>query len=277
MSSLLKLILTVFIFSIAKQGDCAQQAKSIANYASNPVLSEPESASIQLPTQINLAAEDGWPPFADQYGKGVSHQLIQNAFNQVGIKVNSILVPHSRGVQMALDGNVDGVFNIAKLKQRQDTFIFGEQPLFISKSIFFQAKSKPIKASSPQQLTDKMRIGKIKGFYYGGNIDELTNIQFLEVSNQYQLINLLLTGKIDAALMYQEVAQKYIDQMGVGDEIEPAFDNQIIHVYLAFSRQQPYSQSLAKQLDLGLKKLIDNGTYQKIISGYAQPIAHSQK
>lgn len=269
----LKYLLTISLFLCGNSSFASQE---LAIPLEDPAIqsSTIENSQItlnnSLPVRISLAAEDSWPPFADQYGKGVSHQLIHAAFEQVGITVDTILVPYSRGLKMASEGSVDGVFNVAKLKQRQDDYRFGEQALFISHSLFFHSKSRPMLAKSKSQLTSGTRIGKVKGFYYGGEIDTLNQVEFVDVDNQYQLINLLLTGKIDGALMYQEVAQRYIQQMKVSDDIIPAFDNQQNMIFLAFSKQTPHSQRLASVFDLGLKKLKNNGSYQQIISGYAQ-------
>ena len=53
------------------------------------------------PQAITLAAEDSWPPFANQFGQGISHRLIQAAFKQSHIEVNSLVVPYSRALMMA--------------------------------------------------------------------------------------------------------------------------------------------------------------------------------
>lgn len=227
----------------------------------------PESSRLH---HVSLAAEDGWPPFADQYGKGVSHRLIHAAFKQVDVSVSTIVVPYSRGLRMASEGSVEGVFNVAKLKPLKKDYFFGQQALFISHSLFFQSKSQPLLAKNKYQLNGGTRIGKVKGFYYGGEIHKLTQVEFVEVENQYQLINLLLANRIDGALMYQEVAQRYIEQMKVSDEIIPAFENHRNPIYLAFSRQIPHGKKLAATFDIGLKQLKQNGRYQQILSGYAE-------
>jgi polar amino acid transport system substrate-binding protein len=217
---------------------------------------------------ITLAAEDSWPPFADQFGKGISHQLVKSAFAQVGISVETLVVPYSRGLRMTERGNVDGVFNVTKEVSTQDKFIFGKLALFQASASFYQHKSHPISAKTKYDLVPKTVIGVIKGYEYGDEFPQLVKqkdwVLFI-ANNQMQLINMLLVNRIDLAVMFDAVAKEQLTQMGVNEEVKPIFNNHQSDIFVAFSKHQPNSLRLAKKLDEGLIKLKSQGQYAKLL------------
>lgn len=222
------------------------------------------------PSQIiTLAAEDSWPPFANQFGQGISHQLIQAAFKQTHIEVNSLVVPYSRALMMAEKGAVDGVFNVTREASTEQRFVFGNTPLFIAKASFYQRKQRPLIAENKWKIPKGSIIGVIKSYEYGDEFPELVKqrqLNLVTVATQQQLINLLLIGRIDAAVMFDLVAQEKLQNMGVTDEVIAAFNNHSSNIYLAFSKQNPKSTLLAQALDQGLAILKENGQYQQLLS-----------
>lgn len=231
-----------------------------------------ESLNFPKPNQpkiITLAAEDSWPPFANQLGQGISHRLIEAAFKKSQIEVNSLVVPYSRALMMAEKGAVDGVFNVTREASTEQRFVFGEMPLFVAKASFYQRKQRSLLAENKWKIPKGSIIGVIKSYEYGDEFPELVKqrqLNIVTVATQQQLINLLLIGRIDAAVMFDLVAQENLQKMGVNDEVIPAFDNHTSNIYLAFSKENPKAILLAKALDQGLSALKANGQYQLLLS-----------
>lgn len=221
------------------------------------------------PNHISIAAEDGWPPFADQYGRGISHQIIETVFERQNVEVRSVIVPYNRALLMAENGDVDAVFNVSRHKSASDKYLFGKHPLFITNSVIFENTKRPIAARTIKQLANKTRVGVIKGFEYDGQILNRNDLEFIVVDNQYQLINLLLVNRIDAAVMYEKVAESYIKQMGVATEISKAFVLHTGEIYIGFSKQRPYAQQLVQLFDQGLEEFLQEEIYHNLIAGYA--------
>ncbi|WP_428611777.1 substrate-binding periplasmic protein [Shewanella sp.] len=217
------------------------------------------------PTKVRLAAEDNWAPFADPYGKGLSHKLVKQAFARVDIDVDSIVVSYARGVVMTKQGLVDGVFNLHKERKTESEFIFGKQPLFTASASFYQNNAHPITAEDKWHLPQGFVVGIIKGYEYGDELEQLNQLKLIELDNHNQLINLLLLNRIDAAIMYDEVAKQYLQQMGVDRVIGPSVHNHTGDLYVAFSKQSPNAQHYAEKLDQGLTALKQDGSYQAIM------------
>ncbi|QYJ80538.1 transporter substrate-binding domain-containing protein [Shewanella acanthi] len=233
--------------------------------------STPSSQSTTAST-ITLAAEDSWPPFADQFGHGISHRLIKAAFEQLPYEINSLIVPYSRGLMMAEKGSVDGVFNVSKEESTEQRFVFGNTPLFVATASFYQKKQTKT-VNNKWALPIGSTVGIIKSYEYGNEFNELVKqrkLNIVTVTTQQQLVNLLLIGRIDAALMYDLVAQEVLAKMGVDGEVQSVFINHSSNIYLAFSKQSPRAKQLAQELDLGLLRLKTNGKYQQLLSTQTQ-------
>ncbi|WP_076412693.1 ABC transporter substrate-binding protein [Shewanella sp. UCD-KL12] len=226
---------------------------------------------------IKLAAEDNWAPYAEASGTGISHSLINSAFSRVGVQVDSIVVPYSRAVVMAKKGIVDGVFNLVKERSTEDHFIFGEQPLFSASASFYQNVNTPLDVHDKWKLPAHTKVGIIEGYEYGDELHLLPNIHIVKLSNHNQLINLLLLDRIDLAIMYDLVAEQYIAQMGVTTEIKQTFHNHTGNVYLAFSKENPQANSLAKLLDTGISSLKQDGSYQKIMASITPKVSNDRQ
>jgi len=232
-------------------------------------------AADDMAKTIKLAAEDNWAPYAESSGSGLSHSLINSAFSRVGIEVDSIVVPYARAVVMAKKGIVDGVFNLIKEKSTQDQFIFGKQALFSATASFYQNNHSPLNVRSKWKLPQNTKVGIIDGYEYGDELSDLPNIRLIKLSNHNQLINLLLLNRIDTAIMYDLVAEQYIEQMRVSSEISSTFINHTGQVYLAFSKKNPEAKHLAELLDTGLTALKNDGSYQQIMTSSIQTAHHS--
>ncbi|WP_350431464.1 transporter substrate-binding domain-containing protein [Shewanella sp. H8] len=220
------------------------------------------------PLKITLAAEDGWPPFANEFGSGISHNLINQAFKQVDVDVSTIIVPYTRGLIMTERGSVDGVFNVTREESTIDRFVFGNEPLFTVTASFFFAKEHPTMANNKWQLPSRSIIGIVNGYEYGDEFNTLVEqrkLQVITVNSQRQLINLLLVGRIDTAIMFDLVADVYIQQMGVEDDITAKFINHKSEIFVAFSKLNPQAERLSKLLDEGLLTLQKQGKYHQLL------------
>ncbi|QYJ87966.1 transporter substrate-binding domain-containing protein [Shewanella mesophila] len=230
------------------------------------IMLHPSLQADDKPHHIKVAAEDNWAPFADHNGKGLSHDLINQAFSLMNISVDTIVVPYARGLVMADRGLVDAVFNLHKELSTEDRFIFGSEPLFSTTASFYQNDAYPITAHTKWNIPKNTTVGIIEGYEYGDELANLTHLKLVKVKNHSQLINLLLLNRLDAVIMYDQVAKQYLAEMGVSDVISKSVHNHTGELYLAFSKRSPYAKQFADMLDQGLKALHQDGRYDKIMS-----------
>lgn len=107
----------------------------------------------------------------------------------------------------------------------------------------------------------------IKSYEYGDDFPKLVKQQQLNivtVANQQQLINLLLIGRIDTALMFDLVAKENLKKWAW---MMTSFQYLLTTaaIFLAFSKENPQAQTLATKLDAGLSQLKATGQYEKLL------------
>lgn len=216
-----------------------------------------------------IAVENSWPPYADEMGEGLSTSIVKHAFSAVGITPKIQVLPYARVLYDIKSGNVVGGFNVSKQASTEAIYLFGNSALFIAKSSFFFRPEDGAKYANINDLPDDFKVGRIFGYEYGQTFEhEQHRFRELKVSSQTQLINILLAGRVDAVIMYDEVAKYTLNKMKLDStSLYRGFPNKESRIHLAFSRKHPGSEALAKALDKGIEIIHSNGIYEKIVTG----------
>lgn len=208
-------------------------------------------------TDIVLAVEDSWPPFSLSDGTGISQQKVRQAYQLMGMNVNFVVVPYARALHMTLLGEVDGTFNVTKQQSTIKLFKFGQEPLLQASASFYYPTHKNLGLTSIEEAPDGLVIALIIGYEYG-ELYEQNRSRFNEirVSNQRQIISLLLKNRVDAAIMFDDVAHYYLQQMQLTQSaIEKGDINHTSDIYVAFNKDNPELQNFINKLDSGLQMI----------------------
>lgn len=215
-----------------------------------------------LANVVRLAAEDSWPPFAKEDGSGIARTIIEKAYAYTGTRVEFITVPYARALLMAEQGKVDGAFNVTKQASTENTFAFGSQPLLRVSASFYYPKQSKLNYRNVDEIPTDTVIATIIGYEYGDRF-EANRARFAEsrVASQQQIIKLLLSERIDMAILFDEVASYTLAQMGLSqDAIKQGKINHTSDIYVAFNKALANSDKL-KKLDLGLKAIEQESAY----------------
>ncbi len=206
-----------------------------------------------------LAIENSWPPFADADGQGISRQLIEKAMEDSEFDVSFIVVPYSRALQMAEYGQVDGCLNVTRQQDTEEKFLFGQQPLLQATASFYYPQGSAQEYESITDVPSGTSIGLITGYEYGNEFEaQRHRFREVRVANQRQLIGLLDAGRIDMAIMFDQVAAYTLSSMALSlNHIRRGALNQTSDIYVAFSRGRDEEQieAMMAALDKGLNKL----------------------
>lgn len=218
------------------------------------------SISVQLTASekvITFAAENSWPPYADSQGNGISKTLIQQALKGSKFRPEFIAVPYARALQMTEYGEVHGCFNVTRQTDTEDKFLFGEQALLVAHASYFYSAKNVKNYSSVDEIPDGASIGLILGYEYGNEYEKQRHrFREFRVSSQEQIIRMLLSGRVDMAIMFDEVAAYHLDMLNLSeDDVIKGARNHSSDIYVALSRKKAESAEIAKALDKGLAKI----------------------
>ena len=224
-------------------------------------------ATEQLP--VRIAAEDNWPPFSDENGKGLSTQLVSAAFARSGYRIETITVPYARALHYTAQGKTEACWNVTRQTNTERDYLLHQQPLFqAASSFYFHGVAKNYR--SVAEIPDGTVVGVILGYEYGDLFEQhKKRFQLVEVSTHPQLIALLQHDKVQLAIFFDDVLAYYLAQPALRDiRLQKGQLNHISDIYVAFSRVSPRSQQLADALDAGLTELQRNGDYQRILKQF---------
>jgi len=200
--------------------------------------------------------EDSWPPYADAQGNGLSKDIIQKAFDSVNVKVEFVTVPYARALRMAEFGKVHGAFNVTKQKSTTDKFNFGEVPILQAPASYYYPAASKLNFTTVADIPKGTTIALIIGYEYG-NVYNIYRSRFDEVrvSNQKQIIQLLIRNRVDVAIMFDKVATYKLAEMGLSDNaIKKGKINHNSKIFVAFSKKKN-TKNIIQKLDEGLIKI----------------------
>jgi polar amino acid transport system substrate-binding protein len=216
-----------------------------------------------------LLVEDSWPPYAMPNGSGLSVSIVQHAFRAVGYEPKIEVRPYARVLTEVENGVADGGFNVTRQTSTEDVYHFGSVPILTASASFYFRKEDAVKYLGFKELPNGIRIGLINGYEYGDTYEK-NRAGFSEVrlNQQAQIISMLRLDRIDAGIMFDEVANYTLRSMTPAPvNIVKGFQNHQSNIYVAFSRSRDNTEAYSRLLDQGLEIIKVNGTYDKILLG----------
>ena len=218
---------------------------------------------------ITIAAEDNWPPFSDEKGRGLSYTLVQAALRQSGYQLKTVVVPYARALYYTEHNMVDGCWNVTKQQSTRSRFLLHQVPLFRASSSFYYYKTAK-NFSSIAAIPNRTVVGVILGYEYGDDFEKhKQRFHLVEVSSHEQLLKLLQAEKLDVALFYDDVLSFYLQQWQVADPlIIRGAENFVSELFIAFDKNNEQSQQKADALDQGLRQLQQSGEYQRLMDAF---------
>ncbi len=212
-----------------------------------------------------------YPPY---YGEklennGVITVIIREALKRAGYELKVIFFPWARAEMMAKNGDSDGMFPPWHTKEREQWFIFSNQIPIPNAIGFYKQKDKKIIFKTYQDLKP-YRIGSVLGYAYPKDFLEAK----LRINKNYtdeRLIEGLVQEKIDLAIIDKLQAEyllhtNFADQSDKFEFMEPPIE--VKNQYLVISRKTKNAQKKINDFNHGLKMLINDGTFKKILEQY---------
>jgi len=218
---------------------------------------------------VKLVA-DPYPPYqykANNTVKGIDHDIITAAFEEYKIKTKTQLFPWEVCIEHMEMKKVDGIFQITITPEREKTFLFSK-PFRTAKTVLFRNTKTPVRFNKDVEILCQLKrykLGVLAGYSYDPMIDSLREPVRTEVKRQEMLLENLLRGKFDLAIMDLGVAAYLMEKMDM-DGIERVEGYEITRqLHVAF---QKHLYELINLFNAGLDKVREKGLYNKIFENY---------
>lgn len=224
---------------------------------------------------VTIAAEDNWPPFSDERGRGLSTAIVSKAYKLTGYELKTVAVPYARALHYAELNTTDGCWNVTRQRSTEQKFLLHQVPLFKAASSFYYYKSAKPYASVADIPTGAV-VGVILGYEYGDLYEEhKTRFHLVEVSNHEQLLALLNDNKLDLAIFFDDVLNFYLKRLKRKElQVVRGKLNFVSEIYVAFNRDDPHNKERAAALDHGIRLLHETGDYKKLLIQFGVEAVH---
>ncbi|HOP31495.1 MAG TPA: transporter substrate-binding domain-containing protein [Spirochaetota bacterium] len=233
-----------------------------------PLSSEPASEN----KKIIIGACD-WEPYTGEKMKGLGlfSALSIEALKRAGYESKIVIYPWARALIEAREGNIHALLGASYTEDRINYFSYPE-PLWTTKVVFFTSMNngRNRRFTSVKNLAPA-RIGVLNGSNLVAELSGVEGITLDKAAAVELNIKKIAYGRMDY-LVEDKTAVEYIIQMKM-----PELKNKIVYLYppykkesqyLVFSKKNPGYNKLTADFNRGLKSIINDGTYKKIVESF---------
>ena len=210
--------------------------------------------------------------------RGFLVELIEVAAKDAGFQVKWLSVPFKRAIQMMRNGDADAMYPVLFTKPRSEYMYFKDLELAEECNYLVTLKDSPINFS--ENLSNfKLDgiVGITDAYSYGKVFDNLINsgkVNTLKVSEDKQLVKLLLSGRIDVALGNQLPLSWQFQKINALEKVKFSQSSlSCAKMHLAFSRQKENFKERSKKLATAIAKINQDkpeGSTEKVDSSSSQ-------
>jgi len=168
------------------------------------------SARILAQDVVNLGATE-YPPYS---GEGLVHgglinQIVTEAYEAVGYKVNVHFFPWSRAARMTREGDLDGLAQVWKRAVRNSWLLYSDPVPSSNEVVFYKRKNAKIEFDSQNYLSLKpYTIGTGRGYANPPSFELVQkHLRIEEVTEDIQNLRKLVSGRIDLVIIDKLVGQ----------------------------------------------------------------------
>ncbi|WP_028456605.1 substrate-binding periplasmic protein [Chitinilyticum litopenaei] len=216
-----------------------------------------------------ICVEDAWPPFAMvEKGRpaGAMVELVAAAYAQSGITPRFESGSYNRCLKLTLQGEYDGLLDVARNSERVPQFVWSTRPILIMKLHLVGHAGLPPEAPSYAAMRGR-KVGMTTGYEYPDAMLSQPGLVRVESSSELGNFRQLAQGKIDFMLLSEgtlatmlaalpPAQRKAIRDWGVIDELP---------LFVAFYKDGLQAEDYSTALDHGLEVVQRSGQQQAIM------------
>ena len=209
--------------------------------------------------------------YRDNMPSGFFADLLEQAMAGAGLRAEFRVRPWARCFDEVRNGEIDGLFSLYRVEDRDRIFLFSNVPLYIAEEHVYMAKGHGFDAKHWRAALKDKRVGVLNGSYHGKAFAE-AEAQHLfasieRVNSTESLVAMLAAGRLDAVFSTKELMLHAEAVTGQAlDGTEPAVE--LMPTYLAFTRKRDMT-ALRDAFDAELRKMKADGRYDALLKRHA--------
>lgn len=220
--------------------------------------------------KVEIIAEDDWFPYSGKFEdgpRGIAVDIVRAAFAAENTTVVFKMMNYDRGMALVKEGLAVGCFDAPRTREIEDAYLWHDEKLFGSDGFFYALSAYSGSIHNIADIAGK-KIGLTQGYGYGDVIDLDTRIVKEYSKTDTIIIKKLLSNRLDFIILFDKIADYLIPKLCIQGKIKPVGKATHIDLYIAFSKTHPEARKWRDIFNRGLRKIKEDGTYQKIIDGW---------
>jgi polar amino acid transport system substrate-binding protein len=227
--------------------------------------------SVTASDDVPLIVFEDYPPYEYMEGdeaKGINIDLIREAFRRMGVTPVFELRPWKRALMELKSGEVMALSSGFKTKEREGFAIFPDEPLAMEVNVITTLASCPLQIFGPRDLRG-LSLGVVREYTYGAEVDGLGDVERVETNSSRQLLDMLLAGRMDAAVGNRAVFDHQAARIGRRNDLRYACEIGRGALYLFFSRARgARAEALSRRFGQAIAAMRRDGTFAAIEAKY---------
>ncbi|PMJ93128.1 transporter substrate-binding domain-containing protein [Vibrio sp. 10N.261.55.A7] len=216
---------------------------------------------------IKLTSGDWLPYTSSQPGGGLVEKVVAQAFKTQGYDVQIDYLPWMRSAKLVEHSHYDATFPWYSSEERREVFTYSANPLLSADTLIFHHKDVDLKWNEISDL-GKYKVGGVEGFFSTQLLNE-NGVETVKSASSEETILKLFYKRVEAIPIAKQVGLHLIRTM---PEVDPEMikinEKPLISkpLYILFAKT-PRGKYLSEVFDSGLTILIENGCYDRLMSG----------
>lgn len=220
-------------------------------------------------TELVIVTGEIPPLISEQPEKSFLTAVFQAVEKEMGVKFVFQFMPWKRCEQSVEELKAWGAIPYVRTPEREKIFDFSDRLFNSSSKLFAYSSDGKIRDISYTELSDlkKYRIGGVRGYWYEKKFRE-AGIELELVTSEEQNLKKLGAGRVDLVPIDETAGWDIIKRLFPKEEVGKFFTlTKPFHTkdcFLMTSKQYPNGQELLTKFNTALKKVKDNGDFQKL-------------
>ncbi|WP_138552273.1 substrate-binding periplasmic protein [Pseudoalteromonas rubra] len=214
-----------------------------------------------------LGSHSVWPPYVQNDDSGLSYDIVAAAFARSGETFALQTAPFSRAMRLAHNGNIDMIPALWFTQARAEHFLFS-QPYLHNELIFISQATQPVSFSGLASLAGK-NVCMIRGFAYQNLLSGHPTVNVITQLHLSECLRQLARGRVDG-MIADRFAAAYTITHHFQEETFTLHPQVVASwpLHIGIIKTHPRAQQLIQLFNQGLAEIIEDGTYNHLLSHY---------
>jgi polar amino acid transport system substrate-binding protein len=210
----------------------------------------------------------------DGSADGLFAALLREGLRSSGRRLEFRVRPWARCFEETRNGEADGLFAIYRLPEREQSFLYSAQALYVEQEHIFVRKGQTLDARHWKEALRGKKIAMVNGSYHGSAVQQALSDHLFgaveQVNSIESLVPMLEAGRVDAIFSTADLIAETLIRLGRDPDAvtvtEPAIE--AMPVYLAFTRRRDLA-AVRDGFDHTLAKMKEDGRYEALKKRFA--------